>query len=170
MPKPRLYIFIGYPGAGKTTVAKAIAEATGAFHLWADAERHKLFPVPTHSLAESNQLYAQLNDEADKLLSEGKSVAFDTNFNFRADRKKLCDIAARRGAETIVVWVTTPIDEARKRAVGEHVMRNGYAMTMTETQFNNIVAKLEPPAKDEKIIKINDPKLDRQELIRLLSQ
>lgn len=166
--KPRLYLFIGYPGAGKTTVAKAIAELTGATHLWADAERHKMFGEPTHSLEESNQLYDNLNDEADKLLAQGQSVAFDTNFNFRADRQMLRDIAAQRGADTLVVWLTTPLEVARQRAVGDHVMRNGYAMTMSAEQFDAIAAKLEPPTKDEKIIKISDPKLDKQELARLL--
>jgi predicted kinase len=168
MPKPRLYLFIGYPGAGKTTVAKTIAEQTGAVHLWADAERHKLFGEPTHSLDESNQLYGHLNDEAERLLAAGQSVVFDTNFNFQADRQKLREIAARHGADTLVIWLTTPAEVARGRAVGEHVMRNGYDVSMTAEQFDKIVAKLEPPTKDEKIIKISDPKLDKQALAELL--
>ena len=170
MPKPKLYLFIGYPGAGKTTVARLIAETTGAVHLWADAERHKLFKRPTHSQAESLELYDRLNRRAADLLAASQSVVFDTNFNFYADRQKLRDIAARQGAETVLIWISVPRDVAKSRAVNVTDNRNGYQFSMTEEQFDNIVSKLEPPAKDEKFIKIDGTKLDRQEVIRLLSQ
>lgn len=169
MSKPKLYLFIGYPGAGKTTTAKVVAEQTGAVHLWADVERHKLFTDPNHSLKESNVLYEQLNTEADSLLSSGKSVAYDTNFNFRSDRQKLSDIAAKHAAETIVLWITTPLEVARQRAVGEHIIRNDYAMHMSNEQFDAIVAKLEPPTSDEKVIKIDGTKLDQQQIVSLLN-
>jgi predicted kinase len=47
--KPKLYFFVGFPGAGKTTLAKSIADATGATHIWADDERHQLFPAASHT-------------------------------------------------------------------------------------------------------------------------
>jgi predicted kinase len=170
MGKPTLYLLIGYPGAGKTTVARIIHEATSAVHLWSDIERHKMFGQPTHSKEESIQLYDELNKRAEVLLAEGRSVVFDTNFNFHGDRQKLRDIADRQGAETVVVWVTIPEQAARHRAVDRGVKRNGYHTRMTETHFNEIIAKLEPPAKDEKVIKIDGAKLDRQTILTLLSQ
>ena len=169
MSKPRLYLFIGAPGAGKTTLAQTIAEATGAKHLWADAERHRLFKQPTHSREESDQLYQQLNDATQYLLSQGKSVIYDTNFNFYADRHLMREIAARHQAETVLIWVTTPQEIAKDRAVCDHEMRNGYQITMTEDQFEAIVAKLEPPRPDEPVIKIDGAKLDKQQALTLLS-
>src|ERR1700722_5772312 len=115
--KPRLYLLVGYPGAGKTTVSKIIVEATGAVHLWADVERQKRFGQATHSQQESEQLYDELNARAEQLLAEGKSVVFDTNFNFRGDRQKLREIAGRHGAETFVVWITLPEEVAKARSV-----------------------------------------------------
>lgn len=168
MNKPKLYIFIGYPGAGKTTAAQIIAESTGAVHLWADHERHQLFDQPTHSEQESLQLYDQLNRQAEELLATGQSVVFDTNFNFYADRQKLRNIAARHGAETIVIWMVTPESIAKERAVYTTTGRNGYDAGMSEEKFKAIVSKLEAPAKDEKVIKIDGTKLDRQELISLV--
>jgi len=164
----RLYLLIGYPGAGKTTVAKEIAKATGAKHLWADAERHKLFTNPTHSHEESTQLYDRLNDATEYLLSTGKSVVFDTNFNFLADREKLRQIAKRHNAETVIIWVSTPAEVAKQRAVHSGDIRNGYMATMDEEHFDSIVAKLEPPTKDENFIKIDGTNLDLAELKRIL--
>lgn len=168
MSKPTLYLMVGYPGAGKTTVSQTLADATGAKHLWADLERHKLFPNPTHSTQESNQLYERLNAAADYLLAQGKDVIFDTNFNFYADREKLREIARARGADTRVLWITTPVETARRRAVGTHMQRNGYMMSMSEEQFDAIVSKLESPRKNEKPIKIDNPKLDAEALLALV--
>ncbi len=169
MSKPTLYLFIGYPGAGKTKIAQIIAEETGAKHLWADLERHRLFPKPTHSRQESTELYEQLNQAAEYLLAQDKSVVFDTNFNFYNDRQKLRNIAARRGAETVIIWVNTPVDVARDRAVCSNKMRNGYPMNMSDAEFTAIVSKLQPPRKDEKIIKIDGTKIDRAGVMALLS-
>lgn len=170
MGKPVLYLLIGYPGAGKTTVARVIHDATGAVHLWSDIERHKMFGQPTHSTEESLRLYDELNQRTETLLAEGKSVIFDTNFNFGEDRRKLREIAGRQSAETVVVWITIHEQMAKHRAVDRGVKRNGYHTRMTEAEFSRIIAKLEPPTKDEKVIKIDGAKLDRQIILSLLSQ
>jgi predicted kinase len=168
MARPKLYLFIGAPGAGKTSVATLIAERAGAVHLWADAERHKMFGEPTHSHEESVQLYEYLNHKTAELLAQGESVVFDTNFNFYDDRQKLREIANQRGADTVLIWLTTPNEIARKRSVHAPELRNGYMVGMTNEQFDDIVSKLEPPAKNEKIIKIDGAKLDPEAAVRLL--
>ena len=159
---------VGYPGAGKTTTSKLIAKQTGAIHLWADQERHKMFPEPTHSEDESIQLYEYLNHRASELLASGHDVVFDTNFNFYSDREKLREIAKAQNTDVKVIWLTTSVEVAHDQAVHLPQMRNGYMMGMTEQQFNAIVSKLEPPTKDEKVIKIDRAKLDAQSLLRLL--
>jgi predicted kinase len=169
MAKLKLYIFIGYPGAGKTTVAQIINQETGAEHLWADAERHSLFPNPTHEENESRQLYDHLNERTDKLLSEGKNVIFDTNFNHRSDRDLLRQIAAKNNAETVVVWVNTPYEVAKQRAVHSDIKRNGYDFSMSEEQFDAIACKQEPPTEDENYLKIDGTKVDRSDVVSLLN-
>lgn len=165
---PKLYYFIGAPGAGKTTLAQAIAQKTGGKHLWADQERHKLFEQPTHAQSESDELYRKLNEAADYLLEQGRSVIYDTNFNFYADRAKMRAIADKHGAGTVLIWLTTPNRIAKQRAVGEHKTRNGYTIVMTEQQFDTITSKLEPPHKDEKVIKIDGSELDVEAALALL--
>ena len=168
MSRPKLYLFIGYPGAGKTTTARLIARQTGAIHIWADAERHKMFAEPTHSQQESVQLYEYLNHRTGELLAEGHDVVFDTNFNFYNDRERLREIANQRGADTIVIWMTTPVKIAHERSVHAPELRNGYMVGMTEDRFQSIVSKLEPPRKNEKFIKIDGTNLDPERTLALL--
>lgn len=169
MSKSVLYLMVGYPGAGKTTVAQWIAEKTGAVHLWADVERHKMFDQPSHAEAESQQLYHRLNQQAEQLLTSGKSVVFDTSFNHYRDRQLLRDIADRHSANTIVIWVATPMPVAQERAVHSNVVRNGYNFTMNKEQFTTTAGKLEPPHENEKVIKIDGTKLDANAVMRLIN-
>ena len=159
-PHPTLYLFVGYPGAGKTTVARIIEEATGAAHLWADNVRWEMFKEPQHSAQESRELYEHLNDQTAQLLRAGKSVIFDTNFNFRADRDYLRHIAEENDAKTVLIWLTTPVEIAHERASHSDTTRNGYTVNMTHQMFENIVCKLEAPTKDENPIKFDGTKLD----------
>jgi len=161
---------VGYPGAGKTTTSRMIHKLTGAVHLWADHERNKLFANPTHSHEENLQLYDALNKRAQELLHEGKSVIFDTNFNFYKDREKLRKIAAAEGAKTVLVWMTTPRDVARERAVnhpltGEHHRVWG---NMPLESFERIAGNLEEPRPEEQPIKLEGIGLTEQAIARAL--
>lgn len=156
---------LGYPGAGKTTIAREIARQTGAIHLWADHERRAMFAKPTHSRAESNRLYSNLNDRTRYLLSHGQSVVFDTSFNHYADREHLRRLATESHAKTVLVWVNTPLEVARSRAVNTaHAERNHYEEAMSETAFNRIVSHLEPPKPQEGAVLVNDTDLDESRL------
>jgi predicted kinase len=168
MFKPVLYLFVGYPGAGKTTISQLIKHTAGAVHIWADLERHKMFPEPTHSQTESRALYDTLNERTAELLKSGKSVIFDTNFNHRADRDLLRKIATEAGAETVIVWITTPRETAKQRAVHDRIVRNGYDYVMDEAQFDAIADKLEPPTEDEKVLKIDGTHIDPEQVKHIL--
>jgi predicted kinase len=170
MTKTTLYLMVGYPGAGKTTVSHIIAELTGAEHLWADHERKKMFDPVTHSYSESQKLYNYLNNLTDRLLSQGKSVIFDTNFNFYKDRQKLRQIAAKNGAETKLIWLTTPEDIAKQRALTETEVNHTRVLgTMPENEFDRMAGNLQPPRDGEDPIKVNGTNLNIDELKQALN-
>jgi Predicted kinase len=156
MQKPTLYLMVGYPGAGKTTTSRIIHKLTGAVHLWADHERSKSLPTPHTATRRTSSSTTRSTNARRSCCARVKSVIFDTNFNFFKDREKLRKIAAAEGAETVLIWVTTPKDIARERAVnhpltGEHHRVFG---NMTLEDFERIANNLEEPRPEEHPIKL----------------
>ncbi len=169
MSEQTLYVMVGYPGSGKTTVSQYIHELTGAVHLWADHERQHMFAQPTHSHAENIKLYDTLNERTDELLRQGKSVVFDTNFNFYKDRERMRRIAARNGAHAVIVWITTPKDLARQRAT-QH--SDGQATriwgNMLPADFNRIARGLQKPTASEHAIQLDGTHITKAQVAEIL--
>lgn len=161
---------LGYPGAGKTTTAKIIHDITGAVHLWADHERRQKFGTPTYTHQENLTLYSQLNQEAQRLLASGKSVIFDTNFNFYKDRQHLRDIAKHQGAQTFIVWLTTPKQIARQRATDNaHVQHTRILGNIPLEAFERMSSNLEQPRADEPHIEVDGTRVSDGYMRELLA-
>ena len=154
--RPTLYLFVGYPGSGKTTAANIICKLTGAQHIWADRERQKMFGRPTHTFEESAKLYNELNRRTRELLKSGDSVVFDTNFNYQKDRAYLQNLAADAGARTVIIEMTTPEETARQRALaGQHAEKNGMPNVMSQDTFERIVHHRQDYAPGEHPVYLN---------------
>jgi predicted kinase len=160
MSTPTLYLMVGYPGSGKTTVAKIIHELTGAEHLWADHERHEMYGTPTYSHEENLRLYAHLNDETETLLKNGKSVIYDTAFNYHEDREHMRAIAERANAQVLTVWVTVDKATALDRATDNaHLQHTRILGNMPLETFEHISSKLEEPQANENAVMLDGTKV-----------
>lgn len=149
-----LYIMMGYPGSGKTTTSRVIGDLTGAEHLWADHIRcQNNANQPTYTAFETKALYKHVNELADKLLSSGKSVIYDTSFNHYADRQTMRNIASKYNAQVKLIWVVVPQDIARGRATkNAHKQGTRILGNMPEDVFNHLTGILEEPRLDEDVV------------------
>lgn len=154
-------MMFGYPGAGKTTAAKAIATITGAVHLSSDELRLKLFKPPTFSLTEHAKLYAQLNIQTKKLLSRGHDVIYDANLNRYQHRQEKYTIARIINAKPILIWVKTPKELAKQRALDEIRKPLWPTHETPNHMFERIASIIEPPQEDEPYISLDGTQISQ---------
>lgn len=169
--KPTLYLMLGYPGAGKTTAARLIAKQRHALHIWADEHRRTHYPEPHYSEEENQKLYLKLNSQAEKALKSDQSVVYDTAFNHYADREKLRSIAKETGADTTLIWVQTPLDISKHRALNADLHTDTRILgSMTGQNFGRLSDKLEEPKESENTITLDGTKLSEPYIEQKLTQ
>jgi predicted kinase len=155
MHKPTLYLMFGYPGAGKTTAAGVIAGLTGAEHLQSDAVRLELFPRPEFTPVEHHALYRVLDQRTEQLLAQGKSVIYDANLNRYQHRKDKYDLCKRVNAQPLLLWVQTPKDLAKQRALHESRQHLWPQAEAPSDLFDRVAGVIEEPHPDEPYIAID---------------
>ncbi|RDI55288.1 bifunctional aminoglycoside phosphotransferase/ATP-binding protein [Nocardia mexicana] len=125
----RLALVGGLPGTGKSTVARALAEQTGAIllssdHIRAGRRAQGVLTGPSgsynsgaYSPAARAQVYAVLRAEAQTLLEAGRSVVLDAAWTDADERRHAAHTAADTSAELIELCCTAPQSVASARIV-----------------------------------------------------
>lgn len=127
MQRPKLYITVGVPGAGKSTYVSRLAAAHTAV-VSTDAIRAELTGDENDQTV-NDQVHTLAKARARALLAAGTDVVFDATNVRTASRRALMKIAAASGAEPIALRFDTPYplacarNAARARIVPDDVLR-----------------------------------------------
>ena len=136
-PRPRLLLTFGFSGAGKTWLARQLAERLGAIHLRSDVERKRLAGLAENARSSSalgqdlysgsanTQVYASLRRDAEEVLLGGYDVIVDATFGRREYRAEFRQLAELLGIPILLINCHAPVEilrariEARRAAKGE---------------------------------------------------
>jgi predicted kinase len=111
--------------------------------------RPELHHEPYSSIISGAMGYA-----AKQALLQKHNVIYDTNSNSVEHRKKMADIAIHTGALSVVVWVETPLQVAKERALVRDQIEND-SEEVDISYIEIMAAKIEPPTANELVIKID---------------
>jgi predicted kinase len=154
MPKSgTLYFLCGKMAAGKSTLARELAERSAGILLVQDEWLGHLFPddiVDLPAFAKfSARLRAALTDHVCTLLTRGTSVVLDFPGNTRTQRNWFRELFERADADHELHFIDVPDElcKAQLRERSRHVAQ-GTAWT-TEAEFDAITKFFQPPTADE---------------------
>lgn len=152
--RPVLFYTVGYPGAGKTTLASRLSHWLTAEHLRGDKIGLELFRFPTYSPQERQLVYSEMARRAAEQLAAGHSVLYDASCNTRAQRQHVHSIAQQHGGEAIGIWIQVPIVTAKQRAgrARSDGLVGAVVRVIPPRIFDQYVASFEAPQQGERIL------------------
>ena len=119
-----LHLMVGLPSSGKTTRAKALADATGAARLTPDDWQVRLFGNDIHHPDHErrhDEVEALMWDIAATMLAQGSDVILDFGFWSRAERAGFAARAEALGARCQLHYEEIAFEELERRITA----RNG---------------------------------------------
>jgi len=154
----KLYLFCGIPFAGKTTLAKKVANRFGYTRIDLDEVKFELLgnDVNDETIDQSSwdRIYQEMYHRIDNALKRGETVIHDTGNFTIYERELVRKIGQKTGIEAITVFVDTPIEVAHQRLLENRQSNSRF--DISDKSFESAVAEMEPPALDEKQIIFTD--------------
>jgi aminoglycoside phosphotransferase family enzyme/predicted kinase len=150
--RPCLVLTAGLPGAGKSTLARHVAERGDFVVLRSDVVRKELAglraeqPAPDRAALYNpdwtDRTYTELLRRADELLLDGRRVLVDASLRQESRRRQLLDLGRRRGVPVRMLRCTAGEDVIRQRLAG----RRGDASDAGWEQYQQLAAEWEAPS------------------------
>jgi predicted kinase len=157
LKKPALICIYGYPGSGKSYVARNLAQHIQMAHVSADRIRSELFHQPRFDTQENAITNHLMNYIAEEFLTAGVSVVFDTNSSRLSQRRYLRELAKKHSAKFLLVWIQIDMDSAFERTQirDKRTQDNKYSEAQTKNTFDKHTANMQNPSDDEEYMVIS---------------
>jgi predicted kinase len=138
-----LFVMMGVPGSGKTTLAKKLVEdKPNTVRVSRDDIRFFLLEKGDEYFAKEDKVFKTFTETIDKYLAEGKNVIADATHLNWGSRKKLINNLTVKPDQILIVYVKVPLEKALK----QNELRKGTKSYVPPEVIKNMWESLKPPA------------------------
>jgi predicted kinase len=155
--RPVLICFYGFPGSGKSYVARNLAETVQMANVSGDRVRNELFENPRYD-AQENAIVAHLmRYMSDEFLSAGVSVVYDANAMRLSQRRVMRELARKHKADFLLVWLQIDKDSAFMRTQNRdrRTSDDRYAQPQDSSTFEYQISGMQNPENTEDYLVIS---------------
>lgn len=156
LDKPVLLALYGFPGSGKSFLARNLAEHIQIAHVSAGRIRNELFARPRYDEQENSIVTHLMNYMSEEFLNAGLSVVYDGNILRSSQRRQLRELASKNRAAYLLVWLQIDAESALSRTQrrDRRTSDDKFAQPQTREGFNQQLASMQNP-KDEQYLVIS---------------
>src|SRR5581483_10560964 len=154
LAKPAVICLYGYPGSGKSYVARNLTEEIQLAHVSSDRVRNELFQSPRYD-AQENAIITHLMDYmSEEFLNSGVSIVYDTNALRAAQRRRLRELAHKHKAAYLLIWLQIDIDTAfsRTQERDRRTSDDKYSEPQTKASFDRQASGMQNPEGEEYLV------------------
>jgi predicted kinase len=152
--KPVLLCLYGFPGAGKSYLARNLVDNLHMVNIGADRIRSELFERPRYDAQEDAVIAHLMNYMTEEFLNAGVSVVYDSNALRVAQRRKLRELAQKHKAEYLLVWLQIDVESAFARTQDRDRRTNDdkFAEPQTRLTFDKKLAGMQNPQDENYLV------------------
>ena len=152
-----MVVMLGYPGSGKTSFGRQLADRINACCLDGDAIKRDFKKQATDEATEDlwETHYGELQRSA---INSGQSIIQANQHNNLDHRRKLADWAKSLGYQFVIAWLKAPRGVAIERLIERGGSGPGFSpadRTQASKRIDWILTNFDPPAEDELWVEID---------------
>lgn len=149
--RPTLVLLYGFPGAGKTYLARQLCEDIQAAHVQSDRIRFELFEQPRYDQQENQIVDHLMQYMTEEFLNAGISVVYDINAMRVSQRRELRELARKNKVETLLIWFQIdPVSAfARVSKRDRRKLDDRYTPSIDQRTFEQVASNMQNPQPTE---------------------
>jgi predicted kinase len=144
----KLFLMVGLPGSGKTTLAKRIEREELAIRLTPD-EWIAALSIDPYDPGKRAEIESLQWTVAVRALELGLNVILDFGFWSRRERDDFRARASALGVRAVIRFLDVTRDELRARLAERHAGESSAAFPVSDAQLGEHLALFEPPSSEE---------------------
>ncbi len=170
--QPLLIMLYGFPGSGKSYVARQLADQLKAAHVQGERIRSELFNNPQFDRSENDVITKLMNYMSEEFLGSGVSVIYDTNALRASQRHTLRELARHHKAQPIVIWLQIDTESAfmRTQRRDRRKADDKYSFPIERKTFDNILGNMQNPTNAEDYVVLSGKHIFTTQLSAILKK